>query len=36
MVMSSPRKAKNKVFVVVPRISFPTFIPDSNNSLDDN
>lgn len=32
-VINPPRYAKNKVFVVVPKISLPIFIPEWNNSL---
>lgn len=35
-VMQLPRYAKNKVFVVVPRMSFPMFIPDRNSSFLDS
>lgn len=32
-VINPPRYAKNNVFVVVPNMSFPMFIPDTNNSF---
>ena len=31
--MDDPRNAKNNVLAVVPKISFPIFIPDINNSF---
>lgn len=35
-VINPPKYAKNNVLVVVPKISFPIFIPDINNSLGDS
>ena len=32
-VINPPKYAKNNVLVVVPNISFPTFIPEVNNSF---
>ena len=31
--MDDPKNAKNNVFAVVPKISFPIFIPELNNSI---
>ena len=31
--IDDPKNAKNSVFAVVPKISFPIFIPELNNSI---